>query len=294
MKWEIQEPEGSWQGFGDNVPIAFSHKEELLVELEKVSLKKRLVTLFFSMLSISTFTFGGGFVIVTLMKRRFVDDLKWLKEDDMLDMTAIAQSCPGAIAVNGAILVGRRVAGAAGIAVAYFNVTTFDDYERLMRTFTDITGRADLYDQNVAKVAEAIDAVTAQVPAENPPTALVLTTFSGGTRVQSFGTQTGAMLADLGVNNLADENRSLLKDFSLEAVIEMDPDFIFVIPMGNDTEAAMRNLEEATAANPAWSSLSAVQNGRYITLDPTLYLAKPNAQWDAAYQGLFDNLYGQN
>lgn len=109
---------GSWQGFGDNVPIIFSHKEELLVELEKVSLKKRLVTLFFSMLSISTFTFGGGFVIVTLMKRRFVDDLKWLKEDDMLDMTAIAQSCPGAIAVNGAILVGRRVAGAAGIAVA--------------------------------------------------------------------------------------------------------------------------------------------------------------------------------
>ncbi len=182
----------------------------------------------------------------------------------------------------------------AGIPVAYFEVTTFDDYERLMRTFTDITGRADLYDRNVAKVAEAIDAVVAQVPAENPPTALVLTTFSGGTRVQSSGTQTGAMLADLGVNNLADENRSLLKDFSLEAVIEMDPDFIFVIPMGNDTEAAMRNLEEATAANPAWASLSAVQNGRYITLDPTLYLAKPNAQWDAAYQGLFDNLYGQN
>ena len=161
-------------------------------------------------------------------------------------------------------------------------------------TFTDITGRADLYDQNVAKVAEAIDAIVGAVPAENPPTALVLTTFSGGTRVQSSGTQTGAMLADLGVNNLADENRSLLKDFSLEAVIEMDPDFIFVIPMGNDTEAAMRNLEEATAANPAWASLSAVQNGRYITLDPTLYLAKPNVQWDAAYQGLFDNLYGQN
>ena len=182
----------------------------------------------------------------------------------------------------------------AGIPVAYFEVTTFDDYERLMRTFTDITGRADLYDQNVAKVAAAIDAVVGAVPAENPPTALLLTTFSGGTRVQSSGTQTGAMLADLGVSNLADENKSLLKDFSLEAVIEMDPDFIFVIPMGNDIEAAMRNLEEATAANPAWASLSAVQNGRYITLDPTLYLAKPNAQWDAAYQGLFDNLYGQN
>lgn len=182
----------------------------------------------------------------------------------------------------------------AGIPVAYFEVTTFGDYERLMRTFTDITGRADLYDQNVAKVAEAIDGIVGAVPAENPPTALVLTTFSGGTRVQGSGTQTGAMLADLGVNNLADENKSLLKDFSLEAVIEMDPDFIFVIPMGNDADAAMRNLEEATAANPAWGSLSAVRNGRYITLDPTLYLAKPNAKWAEAYQGLYDDLYGQN
>ena len=87
-------------------------------KITEVSLKKRRVTLFFSMLSISTFTFGGGFVIVTLMKRRFVDDLEWLDENEMLDMTAIAQSCPGAIAVNGAILVGQRIAGAAGIIVA--------------------------------------------------------------------------------------------------------------------------------------------------------------------------------
>ena len=81
-------------------------------KIKAVSLKKRLVTLFFSMLSISAFTFGGGFVIVTLMKRRFVDDLEWLDENEMLDMTAIAQSCPGAI------VVGQRVAGAAGIIVA--------------------------------------------------------------------------------------------------------------------------------------------------------------------------------
>ena len=67
----------------------------------------------------------------------------------------------------------------------------------------------------------------------------------------------------------------------------------YAAAMGDDAEAAMRNLEEATAANPAWSSLSAVQNGRYITLDPTLYLSKPNAHWSDAYQGLFDSLYGQ-
>lgn len=77
-----------------------------------------LARLFTSMLGISAFTFGGGFVIVTLMKRKFVDELGWLEEQEMLDMTALAQSSPGAIAVNAAILVGARLAGPAGIAAA--------------------------------------------------------------------------------------------------------------------------------------------------------------------------------
>ena len=79
---------------------------------------KILLTLFLSMLSISAFTFGGGFVIVTLMKRRFVDELGWMDEQEMLDMTAIAQSCPGPIAVNAAILVGWKMAGLAGMLTA--------------------------------------------------------------------------------------------------------------------------------------------------------------------------------
>ena len=80
--------------------------------------KKSILKLFLSMLYISAFTFGGGFVIVTFMKKKFVDEYKWIDEDEMLDLTALAQSSPGAIAVNAAILVGRRVAGAAGIASA--------------------------------------------------------------------------------------------------------------------------------------------------------------------------------
>ena len=79
---------------------------------------KTLWKLFSSMLYISAFTFGGGFVIVTFMKRKFVDDLHWMNEDEMLDMTALAQSSPGAIAVNAAILVGWKVAGFAGMAAA--------------------------------------------------------------------------------------------------------------------------------------------------------------------------------
>ena len=79
---------------------------------------KTLWTLFYSMLYISTFTFGGGFVIVTFMKRRFVDELHWIDEQEMLDMTALAESSPGAIAVNAAILVGWKAAGFAGMLAA--------------------------------------------------------------------------------------------------------------------------------------------------------------------------------
>ncbi len=77
-----------------------------------------LWTLFSSMLYISAFTFGGGFVIVTLMKRRFVDELHLLEEQEMLDMTALAQSSPGPIAVNAAIQVGWKTAGFAGMLSA--------------------------------------------------------------------------------------------------------------------------------------------------------------------------------
>ena len=77
-----------------------------------------LRVLFFTTFYISSFTFGGGFVIVTFMKRKFVDELHWIDEKEMLDFTALAQSCPGAIAVNAAILVGCKVCGLMGMAVA--------------------------------------------------------------------------------------------------------------------------------------------------------------------------------
>ena len=77
-----------------------------------------LAQLFFSMLYISAFTFGGGFVIITFMKRKFVDGLHWIDDQEMLDLAALAQSSPGAIAVNAAILVGWRIGGFLGMVVA--------------------------------------------------------------------------------------------------------------------------------------------------------------------------------
>lgn len=80
--------------------------------------EKPLWKLFLSMLYISAFTFGGGFVIVTFMKRKFVDEYHWIDDKEMLDITALAQSSPGAIAVNASILVGWKVGGFQGMLAA--------------------------------------------------------------------------------------------------------------------------------------------------------------------------------
>ncbi len=78
-------------------------------------MKKKL---FISMLFLSAFTFGGGYVIVSLMKKKFVDEYGWLDESEMLDLIAIAQSAPGAIAVNGAIIVGYKISGIIGACIS--------------------------------------------------------------------------------------------------------------------------------------------------------------------------------
>ena len=75
-------------------------------------------TLFRSMFILSACTFGGGFVIVSLMKKKFVEELKWLEEDEMLDVTAITQSAPGPLPVNASVIIGYRMAGVVGSMTA--------------------------------------------------------------------------------------------------------------------------------------------------------------------------------
>jgi len=81
---------------------------------------KLYLTVFLEMFRLSAFTFGGGYVIVPLMKNSFVDKLGLLSEKEMLDYTAVAQSAPGAVAINTAILVGMKIGGVTGAAITLF------------------------------------------------------------------------------------------------------------------------------------------------------------------------------
>mgnify|MGYP003623657016 CR=1 FL=1 len=81
------------------------------------SKRNMYLVLFKETFLISAFTFGGGYVIVPLMKKKFVEDLKLVEEKEMLDMIAIAQSSPGAIAINTSIILGYQLMGPLGAAV---------------------------------------------------------------------------------------------------------------------------------------------------------------------------------
>ena len=85
---------------------------------------KKLLKLFLTTLYISAFTFGGGFVISTFMKKKFVDEFHWIDDGEMLDLIAMAQSSPGAIGVNVAILVGWHVGGFVGMITAVIAMIT--------------------------------------------------------------------------------------------------------------------------------------------------------------------------
>ena len=83
---------------------------------------KTKLTLFLTFLKIGAFTFGGGYVMLALLDREFVDRKHWLTKDEFLDMTAIAESTPGPMAVNSATFIGYRIAGIPGAAVSTFAV----------------------------------------------------------------------------------------------------------------------------------------------------------------------------
>lgn len=78
----------------------------------------RCLKLFLTFMKIGGFTFGGGYAMIPLIQKETVENKKWITEEDILEIVAIAESTPGPIAINAATFVGYRVAGVLGAACA--------------------------------------------------------------------------------------------------------------------------------------------------------------------------------
>ena len=177
----------------------------------------------------------------------------------------------------------------AGISYAYFNVEDFEDYLKLLKLFTDITGRNDLYERNGASIQPRIDAALECGRLAEPAKILILRTSSGKVKALDSSFMVGGMLAEFGCVNIADSNSGLLTELSLEAIVQENPEYIFISCMG-DVAEGMALLESTFAANPVWSKLQAVQNGRCFYLEKELFHHKPNARWGESYEKLAELL----
>ena len=181
---------------------------------------------------------------------------------------------------------------ATDIPVAYFDIADFEDYLRLLGICTDITGRKDLYEQYGTAVGEQIHAVLERSGNSGSTVLNLVATASGVKAKNSNANVLGSMLERMGCVNIADSDTMLLDNLSVEHILVNDPEYIFIVQRGDDTEGMKRYVEENLMSHPAWSQLTAVKNGRVYFMDKNLFNLKPNHRWGEAYEQLEEILNG--
>lgn len=178
-----------------------------------------------------------------------------------------------------------------GIHTAYFAVNTFEDYLRMLKICTEITGFSENYETYGTAVQSQVENALARADGSRPSVLYIRATGSSCKVKNSEGSVLGEMLANLDCENIADREDSLLEQLSIESILLNDPDYIFVVLQSADPADAQAVLETTLLQNPAWASLTAVQEGRYYVMDQNLYNLKPNERWGEAYEKLADILY---
>ena len=172
------------------------------------------------------------------------------------------------------------------ISLAYKN---FDGYLEVMDIFTKLNNRPDLYDELAGKNAEIIADITEKVSSAKPAEVLLLMpNATKGTHVMNFNSTLGSMLQDLGAINLGFKDGEEGDNYimSMEAIIEMDPQYIISFGGGDAAKAA-----EILGSDPLWGELTAVKEGRYHHMPTELYMNKPNHRYGEAYANLAKLIY---
>lgn len=180
-----------------------------------------------------------------------------------------------------------------GIPALYFDVDCFEDYLRMLKTCTEITGETDHYKTYGEGISEQVDDAIAMQDGSAPTVLYIRASSSDCKSKGSEGNVLGEMLSDLGCTNIADSDESLLENLSMEAILAADPDHVFIIYQAADSTEAEESLEKMLLSDPAWETLTAVKEGRVHIMDNRLFNLKPNAQWGDAYGQLAEILYGE-
>ncbi len=180
---------------------------------------------------------------------------------------------------------------ASGIPVAYFNVTGFHDYLNMLKICTDLLGTPENYESYGSAIESQVEQAICQselrLSSGQAPKILHMRIAASGLTVKnSKNNVLGEIAADLGCINIADSDKTLLEDLSMEHILVQDPDYIFLVQQGDDAQGAQAALDQFIQENPAWQELSAVKNDRVMILEKRLFNLKPNALWGQSYEQL--------
>lgn len=171
----------------------------------------------------------------------------------------------------------------AGVQCVFIDIETFDDYLQTLDIFTDITGRKDLYQTNGLDIRDSISQTIVANKLDYNPKVLLLRASESKVSVRDSSTMAGNILKDLGCINIADSETSLLTDLSVEAIISQQPEYVFVVCMGEFADAKAQ-LEYMMQSNPIWFTLDAVKNNKILYLDKELFHLKPTTRWGESYE----------
>ena len=178
---------------------------------------------------------------------------------------------------------------AAGVPCLVYGYKTFEQYLDLVKIFTELTVRPDLYETYATDVKARVDAVRETVAGHSAETVLIMPSASGPS-FTSADTMCGSMLLDLNCKLLSYPDGDVTREkyeFSMEKLLELDPQYILTAGGGDDQQAAARRVLEL----PGFTDLTAYKEGRYRHLDVSMYMYKPNGRYADAYEQLAAFLY---
>lgn len=186
----------------------------------------------------------------------------------------------------------------AGITVAYFDVSDFDDYLRMLKICTDITQNTELYETYGTQIQTTVEEIISKsnkIMEENgAQTVLVMRASATSIRAKnSEDNVLGEALKSMGCINIADSDETLLENLSLENILLANPDKIFIVQSGDDEEGMKQNVKSTFEEQPLWLELDAVKDGNVYFMDKHLFNLKPNARWGEAYEQLEEILFSE-
>jgi iron complex transport system substrate-binding protein len=173
-----------------------------------------------------------------------------------------------------------------GIPVVLLKMKTYADVQAKIALFGNIAGTEQQAQQVARELSQNIKLVTDKLPSTQPKRILVLHATTRSVTVELENSIAGNVLAILNLTNVALGSKPLEKDpdttpYSMEKIVEADPDIILVTTMGELTDIQKR-LKDDVESNPAWASLRAVKNQQVFFLPNDLFQLNPGADYDEA------------